>query len=467
MKFGYCSEGDCFTGQDTRAAQHARQFTPVSLATALKHPPMLGLVCTIAAIVMVSIVWQLPSRMTRWDFSIYYVEATLLHDGHNPYTTELNATGNKLGLETGEIHNGTDPPTFILCMEPFALMPERTAYFAWVGLTLVLLAAALALLLGSRSGLRLRSALAMAALAIIYPPLIWHFYDAQSKIAILLLLVVMLRLMERGWDRGAGLCLALAALLRVFPTLLIGYLAIQRRWRQLAWTFLGIGAGGLATVWLFGLGNSLSYGHSLVMMSGLRLPWMSSVPANIALGAAVSRLFWFIAGHHLNRTLDLLRHLAMIGAEAALLALTISATVRLKGKDPDWRAFGMWIVASVLLSPSAWVYYMVLFFIPFVQLAAARSGSSERAQGAAVLSYIVMLLSNLSLIAVLAIIYSRYGRGMTRLLMSVMVEGWFVSAMLVYLATYWFTVDFCRPAQRVVASQAHPVQAMSADIARA
>ena len=85
----------------------------------------------------------------------------------------------------------------------------------------------------------------------------------------------------------------------------------------------------------------------------------------------------------------------MLGTQGTLFGLTVAATVRLKGTDPDWRALGMWIVASVLLSPIAWIYYMVLFFIPFVQLAAAGSSGSRRAQGTAVLSYVLMLMSNI------------------------------------------------------------------------
>src|SRR5712692_4988742 len=111
--------------QEAAEGPRRRRVTPASLGAALRQPPVLALVCLMALAIVGGVAWQLPGRATRWDFSIYYVEATLLHEGHDPYTTELAATGKKLGLETGEIRYATDPPTFVLCMEPFALMAER------------------------------------------------------------------------------------------------------------------------------------------------------------------------------------------------------------------------------------------------------------------------------------------------------------------------------------------------------
>ncbi len=406
---------------------------------------MLATVWLCALVAVLNMIGQLPERATRWDFSIYYMSATLLLEGSNPYTADFGPTAERLGLDAGEIRRATDPPTFLLLIEPLALMPERAAYYTWVGLNAVFLAAALMLLLSRSAGLGLRSAAALAALALLYPPVEWHFYAAQSKIPLLLLLVIMIRLMERGSHRAAGLCLAFAGLLRIFPLLLIAYLVIQRRWRTLLWTLVGLMAGGLITIGLIGANRSLSFGHSLLLLTGQHVPWMSpGVPANIALGAAVSRLFRFIAGENHNTTIDMLGRLAVFGAQAALLGASVAATLRLKPReDPDWRAFSMWVVASVILSPTAWVHYMVIYLLPFGQLvrASGASRASERAQWTAILSYLVIFLTSVMLMPLAGIVYAHYGREQTRWFMSLMVEGWFVSAMLAYLSTFWFTTD--------------------------
>ncbi len=414
-------------------------ITLPGLAAAVTSPATVVMLWAAAFAIVWGICTRLPQHVTRWDFSIYYMSVTLLHDGRNPYTTGFGQMAERTGLEAGDISHATDPPTFLLCMEPFALIAERTGFYIWGGLNAIFLAAALMMLLGRASGLEARIGLALAAVALMYPPVGWHFLAAQSKIPVLLLLVVMMRSMERGWDRLAGLCLAFAGLIRVFPLLVVVYLAIQRRWRVLNWTLMGLAVGGLTTVGLIGINKSLSF-----LVHGQRdlvHHWLG-YPANIGLAAVVSRLFWFITGEQSGATFDLLRQIAIAAADVALLATTIWATLRLKpGEDHDWRAFSMWVVASVLLSPTAWTYYMVLFFIPFAQLAAAanRGRVSRRAEIAAILSYLT--LASLMVHGAPEVTYSHLDGVRTERYMWVMGEGAFVSAMLMYLAVFWFTTD--------------------------
>ena len=48
---------------------------------------------------------------------------------------------------------------------------------------------------------------------------------------------------------------------------------------------------------------------------------------------------------------DLARRITVIAAEMVMLGVTASVTSRLRPiQDPDWRAFSMWFVTSVLLS---------------------------------------------------------------------------------------------------------------------
>jgi hypothetical protein len=411
---------------------------PWRLAHAFTSPAVVMALWAAVLMTMLSICVRLPGKAARWDFSIYYMSAKVLHEGGNPYSTDFNPIGKKLGLEVGDIHHATDPPTFLLLMEPFALTSERTGYYIWIGLNAIFLAASLMLLL-RRPEFPPATLITLSALALMYPPLTEHFLAAQSKIPILLALVLMIRLMECGWDRTAGLCLAFACLIRVFPLLLLGYLVIQRRWRVLTWTVAGLLVGALLTVWMLGVDVTLSFRNGITLLTGKR--WLG-VPANIALAAAVSRLFWAFGLSSAGA--EAMRRAAAASADLILLGATIGATLRLEPRsDPDWRGLGVWLVASVLLCPTAWVYYMVLFLIPFAQLAAAahRSRVSERALEMAILSYVVIALTNIPLLPAAAIVLAYFGPKWTLWFMSVLIEGWFVSALLAYLAVFWFTVD--------------------------
>jgi hypothetical protein len=375
-----------------------------------------------------------------------------LHEGRNPYTTDFGPIARKLGLNIGTVWHATDPPTFLLCIKPFASLTVRTAFYVWTGLNALLLVSALMLLVGMSPDLDLSSKLAIAALSLFYVPVAEHFYFGQSKIPVLFLLVLMVRLMENKRDRSAGLCLALAGLLRIFPLLLLGYLLIQRRWQVLAWTLLGLVAGGLITIWLMGVSETLSFPQAVRLISDSR--FLSSL-GNIALQSFVSNLFWPLVRR--NPGVDVIRRIALVAAHAGVLALTLRATLRLSaGDDPDWRGLGLWIVASVLLSPTAWVYDMVLFLVPFVQLAYASShaAASRRAIVAAGLSYLLVLLA-LGLVMYAHALDAQYAvrlaqaarsgqpaAALSKVYLIVgLAESWFFSAALTYLATYWLTVD--------------------------
>jgi hypothetical protein len=428
-------------GQAELTVRRPTNITLSGLVAAFTSPAVVAMIWAAAFVIVWGICTRLPQHVTRWDFSIYFMSVTLLHEGRNPYTSGFGPIAERTGLQAGDISHATDPPTFLLCMEPFALIGERAGFYIWFGLNVIFLAAALVMLLGRPSRLEPRIGMSLAGLALLYPPVEWHFLAAQSKIPVLLLLVVMMRSMERGWDRLAGLCLAFAGLIRVFPLLLIGYLVIQRRWRVLHWTVIGLVTGGLITVGLIGVERSFSF-----FVHGQRdlvHHWLS-YPANIALAGAVSRLFWFIAGQQPGGIFDFLRQTAIAAADATLLAATVWATLQLEpGEDCDWRAFSMWVVASVLLSPTAWTYYMILFFIPFAQLAAAanRGTASRRAEIASILSYLTMILASLVVLRTPGTIYSHLDDMPTVRYLWWIGEGAFVSAMLVYMSALWFTTD--------------------------
>ncbi len=260
---------------------------------------LITLLWLLTAFYLVRVFYLLHGREHYEDFAVYYLSALELRADIDPYATSFVPLEKRLGMNTHSIERGTHPPTFLVLFEPLTELPLRTAYWTWTGLNFVALAAALVMLLGRRSLLPLETTLVVAALALLYAPVFLHFWFGQSNILILLMLVLMMRWMERGNAAGAGLLLALAGLMRVFPLPIVAYLLLTRRWRLLAYTAIGLAIGAAATLFLIGTSHSLNFFYAVPEhFNGYA--WIAT-PTNIAMGAFISRIFWWIWGSPLAR----------------------------------------------------------------------------------------------------------------------------------------------------------------------
>ena len=353
---------------------------------------------TVAGIVIFSIVWTLAIahiwsvaktlqyRSFPCDFCSFYSSDLALRAGVNPYKADLPAIESQLGTNS-RVPHATEPPTQLLLFEPFTWFSLPTAYWIWIALNTLALAASLGLLLGPRSGLNYQMAWILVALAILYTPVGTHFESAQNKFFTLLLLVLMMRCMEDGYDGSAGLLLALAGLTRMFPFVLAGYLLIRHRWRVMLYAAAGSVMFGALTVALFGAANSFSFLHLAAATS--KPTW--DLDYNASSVTLVSRIFWH-SGYS-GPGFEWLRATAVVISVGLVLGITTLATLKQPiAQDRDWRAFSLWIITSVMLFPSAKRYYLVMLLIPFAALAsaAAHGRASRRAIAMAIVSYILI-----------------------------------------------------------------------------
>ena len=369
------------------------------VGTIATRPAVLVLLWAVTLAHVASILAKLPGRTRELDFSHYYASAWALRQGYNPYSTDLAPIAGKFNLHlafshaklfhVGAITQGSYPPTFILCFEPLTLLRPATAYWVWIGTAIAALAAALFLLLGPPSGLKAKTALAALALALIFWPLGEHFYWAQSQILILLLLIGMARLMDRGHAAWAGVSLAAAVLLRGFPIFIIGYLAVRRRWRELLYTASALAAGGLLTLVLVGIHSSFDF---VLAVRYVTSPMWLEQPDNVALAAFILRLFRSFGGPP-TLSVEIARQAVTWLARLMILGLTIQATVVSKPDqaDDDWRGLSLWLAAMILLSPTAWTHYLVILLFPYAAMVASASHgrASSRAATMLILSYVL------------------------------------------------------------------------------
>jgi hypothetical protein len=422
------------------------RISGAGLAAILTRPHMVVILWLAVVVHVLMVSHQLPSRVNQFDFSIYYASGLALREHIDPYTTDLDRVGRGLQLEIDPIHYATDPPTFLLCMEPLTLLPVRQAFWLWTALNFAALVASLVLLLRG-SGVDVWTALALAALGLLYPPVGEHFFYGQNKLFVLLMLVLMMRWMTVGHDAAAGLILGVAVVIRGFPLLMVGYLLLRKRWRVIAYTGVGIAIGGLLTVAILGLAQTLSFSNGLRFVTQ---PRFLALPINVSLGAFVSRMYWYVCDPHgtlfsrlslyaaspQSGFSNLVRQILVAAAEISLLAVTVKATLRNRGViDRDWCAFSLWVVTAVMLSPTAWVHYLVLMLIPFVSMAIAakRGRANHRAIWMAVASFLLISLSTSGRTA-----FGAHARGGLPIMIA---EGSFVALMMAYLSAYWFASD--------------------------
>ncbi len=409
------------------------------LAAALRRPAIVALIWFAALFRLVGAFTSLPPLAHRLDFANYYDCALAMRQGLDPYTIDLTAIGNRLGLETGPLIHAADTPLFLLCFEPLTLFPPATAFWIWTALNLVALAVAIGLLV-RRPDLDSATAWLLGALILTYYPVGWNFFWGQTQVLILMLLTLAMRAMDDEREGAAGLFVAIAGMLRAFPFLLLVYFALRRKWKALEFAIGGIVAGGLITVAFLGFARCFSFIHGALWVSNMD---RMNFPFVISVAPFVSRMFWALFGSTPGPVADSIRRAAIVAVDAIILGMTIRATLAASGRrDYYYRIYSLWIVTALLLSPIAWHHYLVLLVIPFVQIAVAtvHNPSRRRALWMAVASYLLASVSVPITFRMLA--HPTAFQHALPTLSAPLLETGFFTLLMGYIATYWFTVDF-------------------------
>jgi hypothetical protein len=352
----------------------------------------------------------------------------------------------------------TDTPTALLVFMPFSRLSPETAHSVWIALNFVALIAAMIILIRPKySGLDLRMAVVIAAIALLYAPVTENLIFSQRQFLILLLLVLTMRSLERGREATAGLLLAIAVAYGVFPILIAGYFLVRRQWRPLIYLSLGLAIIGLVTVTAMGLPLCFNF------LRGMQLAMTAtSDPADVAIRGFIIRCFSYGFGDHLTSGIEIVQRVTITIAQLTILALAIIPTLRSARKSSfDMRTFCLWVATTVVLSPLSWIHYMVMMLIPFVAIARAAVSHqcSRRAVYAAIVSYIMIAVTTHIRATLVSEIWWDGG-------VRYLAEGSSLALLMGFIATFWFANDSARIAIQKTAANVVTAPA-STDPARA
>jgi hypothetical protein len=338
-----------------------------------------------------------PQRNEGVDFFQEWSSARNLLDGRPVYGPTEEAVERYLGirLPPGEqltIGVNAHPPTSVLLVAPLALLDYPSAVLAWnlislaaLGVSLWLVARALDLPLSAGS------LLPAVVLLLLCGPFRQQMYQGQLNLVLLLLLTGVWTAARSGRDTLAGTLLGVAAAVKLFPAFLFLYFVLGRRWKV-----VGSGVGSLLTVTgltaaLLGAGTYRDYARDVLpRVDQFRAGWDNASlagfwtklfdpppadlpPAPPQTGPTVTDtpvvvdVMPVFPVEPLWRS-PLVARMGTVTCCGAILVLLAWVVWQSRSRPQQDLAFGLSLVAMLLVSPICWAHYFLLLLVPLTLL---------------------------------------------------------------------------------------------------
>jgi len=325
-----------------------------------------AILATLTVVVLALRVVQLAiwTQAPQWgyDFSFYWTAASHLLHGEPIYSATQLAGPYAPQAQDGFLY----PPALAALVTPLALLfpsDYRAANWIWsIAGAAILVWAILAL--AREEGLDRRYSLLagrgrwwLVAAAFAFPPVIDELVVGNVHLLLVGLLTaawIGVKRGGRGGDRLAGVAAGVAALVKVFPGLLVVWFALTGRWRAVSWSVAAV----------------LVLAALSLPITGVQ-PWLDypTVLANLSLTPdatdALAPTFWLapMLGFTLARLLVTFVGLAIL--------LWVVQQTRVRGVSELARAdqripFATVVVLSVLMTPALYTSYLTVLLVPLV-----------------------------------------------------------------------------------------------------
>jgi Glycosyltransferase family 87 len=270
------------------------------------------------------------------------------------------------------------PPAFVLSFEPLTMLPQASAYWVWQA-TLVgsLIVATLFTIRECKPGVEPAFYLLAIGAVLLFPQVHGALYESELTLLLLALLVGAWRCDRHSEAAAAGLMLAGATLLKVFPLLVGGYFLLRRRWNSIRWTIVFVLAGLLlcglrydCEFIRFGIFNSsyVSDDRWLVVSSERSIAIMAQLRTlldKLYRGALPPAAYGLWVG---------------LTAGASLLSAIPVVIVTLWGNgnnELDGLCFGLWMMLAVMASPISWAHSLPFALPLMISLALLIAGGAR------------------------------------------------------------------------------------------
>lgn len=303
------------------------------------------------------------TREVQWgyDFSFYWTAGLHLLNGEPIYSAAQLAGPYAPQGQDGFLY----PPPFAVAAIPLAaLFPTdyRAAAWVWTALgALILVGSVLALWRSESLGDRFpvlagRGRWLLVAAAFAFPPVVGELVLGNVHLVLLGLLTLAWLGIRRGDRLGewvAGIAIGVAAIVKVFPALLLLWFVLTRRYRAAAGILLGAAAVALVTLTFTGIEPWLQYPTVLANLSA---------PSDTTDTLAPTVWLAGVSGFTVARILVTVVGLAIV----AWTAWTTKTAELATTGDATARSFAIAVTVSVLIAPAMYHHYLALLVLPLL-----------------------------------------------------------------------------------------------------
>lgn len=310
------------------------------------------------------------------DFAQDIAAARILDGNGDPYAANFAAThAQVLGIApTDGYPYLPHPPLVIAISWPFAQVTFGAAALCWFAASLAcafVLAIVLSGLARNQTGFhlpQLRDALLCFAGLLLWPPVLYNLEKGQFSILIAMLIALGWVCLSRRSCRAAGICMGLAAALKLFPALLGLYLLIRHRRSAMWFVITGIVGTALPLLWL----GWRVVPEFIAQTAGNLSYWQTWPAVTYSLRGLAARMLigskWSIAVMHAPSAASAV----VVVSSVVLIGIAVHATLKLARKqDSDDLLFAIWSVLLLPLNPLAMGHNGVLLALPMVLIGRA------------------------------------------------------------------------------------------------
>ncbi|MHB8509076.1 MAG: glycosyltransferase 87 family protein, partial [Candidatus Dormibacteria bacterium] len=289
----------------------------------------------------------LRNESLQWDFRQFYNAASALNRGIDPYRAFLDSCPRDHWCKGGYIF----PPLLAEMLRPLATLPFYSAARLWLLLTHLALVATILVV---RRLLRGRVSAAgqglLLAASLLFLPLYQSLYFLQVGVLLVLLLALAASALASSEDTAAGTWIAVAAMLRVTPVLLLPVLLRRRRDLTRPWGMVAAAITALVVVALLAVLTPYTIEYFTRVLP--RINGGTAGLDNQSLAAVGWRAGLLLGGETPFRVLALLVALAM----ALLTWYTVRGQDSRAGRE---LAFAGFLALLPIISSITWQHHLV------------------------------------------------------------------------------------------------------------